>query len=743
MARMSLGEGVDVSLMTLTRGEGGQNEIGTELFDALGVLRSRELEAANRYSGTRQFYSRAFEFGYSFSVEETFEKWGREPLLRDIVAVIREVRPHVLLTMLEDGPGGGQHHQASAQLAAEAFHIAASERWPELGPPHETQRRFVQIWDPNRTAENLVEIPADGYDVELGVSYARLGYASRAQHRCQGMARLHEGVPGHVARWYWAEGIDREPGPASHFFVGLDEAPGIEIVADPWDRDALIRELVAHRAGASADQRAKLDHALALALGLEAEARLDRAWVGEDDGEQTVDLALRHHAAAPVSVRWRIGDGPWTASQTAPPGTRVEQMARFTPRSSTAQRPVPRTPDADLDETDRWWLRTGWRSIEAEVDLILADGARLRRSVPVIHQRVYEALPSLQEVDVQIIPDPTVRLDRDVIVRPVPEGGTAMRIPIRGVVGATRAGRVEVAVEGDGVAASPVSSALAAGESRSLMIEATIANPRPGRIPFGLRAERAGEPASRSGIVEVDYPHIRPGVLERPAQGEIVLVNCAVPEVRVGFVTGSGDRVAEGIEALGLEVTFLDEALLLEGDLDRFDVIMTGARAYKVRPDLIAAQPRLEAWMESGGVLLVQYNKFEFNAGREESPYAPVPGTRVGRGRVTVEESPVVVNDPSHPILTVPNAIGSEDWAGWVQERGLYFLDLPESGYTDLLTLEDPWPFNAGPRGGALVHARVGRGHWVYVGVGLFRQLPSGVPGAYRLLANLLALGET
>ncbi|MHC4794399.1 MAG: hypothetical protein ACYTDE_08895, partial [Planctomycetota bacterium] len=195
-------------------------------------------------------------------------------------------------------------------------------------------------------------------------------------------------------------------------------------------------------------------------------------------------------------------------------------------------------------------------------------------------------------------------------------------------------------------------------------------------------------------------------------------------------------------DVLGIPFSRLDADDLAAGDFSAYDVIISGARAYKVRDDLKNAHASLMRWVHGGGVWIVQYNKFEFNEEQTgSSPYAPFAETLVGRRRVTVEESPVIVNVPTHPILTRPNRISDADWGGWVQERGLYFLDFDDPRYEDLITLEDPWPKNAGPKGGALVSATIGDGRWVYVGIGLFRQLPAAVPGAYRILANLVALG--
>jgi hypothetical protein len=202
-------------------------------------------------------------------------------------------------------------------------------------------------------------------------------------------------------------------------------------------------------------------------------------------------------------------------------------------------------------------------------------------------------------------------------------------------------------------------------------------------------------------------------------------------------VMGVGDQVPAAIEQLGARVTLVDADALAFGDLARFDAIVTGVRAYERRPDLRANNDRLLAYARNGGTVIVQYNKFEFN----EAQYGPYPA-KVSANRVTDEHAPVQVLAPAHPVFTRPNAIGAAAWQDWVQERGLYFLGEKDARYTDLVQLEDPFPFNAGPKRGALVEAEVGKGRWLYLGLGLWRQLPAGTDGAYQLLANLLSLGR-
>jgi hypothetical protein len=200
---------------------------------------------------------------------------------------------------------------------------------------------------------------------------------------------------------------------------------------------------------------------------------------------------------------------------------------------------------------------------------------------------------------------------------------------------------------------------------------------------------------------------------------------------------GVGDEVPAALEQLGVKLTFIAPDELAWGDLSRYNVIVTGVRAYERRADLRANNQRLIQYANAGGTVIVQYNKFEFN----DAQYGPYPA-RVGRERVTDENAELRVLAPSHPVFNSPNTIGRADWTGWVQERGLYFLDAQgrDPQYTDLVEFTEPFPFNQGVKRGALVEARVGKGRWLYVGLGLWRQLPAGTDGAYRLMANLLSL---
>jgi hypothetical protein len=259
-----------------------------------------------------------------------------------------------------------------------------------------------------------------------------------------------------------------------------------------------------------------------------------------------------------------------------------------------------------------------------------------------------------------------------------------------------------------------------------------------GHWPIGAIAQADGRRFAR-GYQVIEYPHIHRRHVFEPAETTLAVIDVTLPpSLTVGYVMGVGDQVPPALEQLGARVVPLDEAALASGDLSRFDAIVTGVRAYERRRDLRAYNHRLLEYAEAGGTVVVQYNKFEFN----QAQYGPYPA-KVSSDRVTDEHSPVTVLAPDHPVFNAPNRLDARTWDGWVQERGLYFLGARDPRYVDLVELADPFEFNPGPKRGALVEARVGKGRWVYLGLGLWRQLPAGTEGAYRLLANIVSLGRT
>jgi hypothetical protein len=287
----------------------------------------------------------------------------------------------------------------------------------------------------------------------------------------------------------------------------------------------------------------------------------------------------------------------------------------------------------------------------------------------------------------------------------------------------------------------PATAAAAfAREDEAVTVKFTLS--APAAITAGEFAAKAVVTGNRAtsdlGYEVVEYPHIRRRHVVQPAVARIKVLDVTIASgLQIGYVMGVGDKVPDAIEQLGAAVTLIDAETLASGDLSRFDTIVLGVRAYERRQDLRASNQRLLQYADNGGTVLVQYQRTEFN----DAQYGPFPA-KTTADRVTDENAPMEILTPDHPVFTTPNRVGPETWQGWVQERGTYFMGQRDPRYVDLLRARDPFPYNAEAKTGIMVEARVGKGRWIYTGLGLWRQLPAGTDGAYRLLANLLSLGK-
>jgi len=352
---------------------------------------------------------------------------------------------------------------------------------------------------------------------------------------------------------------------------------------------------------------------------------------------------------------------------------------------------------------------------------------------------------------VQVVPTLSVRLSPE--IAPVPLGAprpVEMRVFVRSF--APRAGESAVRLEApSGWRVVPGAARLRFAYEGEEAAARFILTPPPNGLAAGALAVRAvathDGSDSRDAVQVVEYPHIERRPLLRPAEARLLVLPVRTsPGASVGYVMGSGDAIADAIRQLGVPVTLLSAEELAFGDLSRFRTIVTGIRAYETREDLRSAHGRLMRWAEAGGHLVVQYNRDAFNrvspaspaSPGGASPYVPYPAV-VTSERISDETTPMRVLAPQHPLLATPNRIGESDWSGWVQERGIQLLSARDPRYLELLAATDPFPNNPGEKKGLLVDAAVGKGTWTYVGLVLFRQVPAGVPGAWRLLANLVS----
>jgi hypothetical protein len=357
----------------------------------------------------------------------------------------------------------------------------------------------------------------------------------------------------------------------------------------------------------------------------------------------------------------------------------------------------------------------------------------------VVQYRYSNLVAGEKRSELNVSPAFNVRIDPDIAV--FPKSALAPKTVVV-TVGNNQKGPAQAAVSLRAPAGWRVEPASApvnfAREDEEITTKFTLTPPAsaaPGEAAVTAEVTGSGG-ASHIGYQVVEYPHIHRRQVVQPATTRVKVLDVSIaPHLQVGYVMGSGDQVPEAIEQLGAGVQLLDSDALAAGDLSRFNVIMIGVRAYEKRDDLRAHNQRLLDYVSNGGVVIVQYQRTPFN----DAQYGPYPA-KSSSERITDESAAMEVLDPSNPIFTTPNRIGPETWAHWVQERGTYFLGERDPRYKDLLRATDPFPFNAGPKTGILVEATVGKGRWIYTGLGLWRQLPAGTDGAYRLLANLLSL---
>lgn len=798
LALVSRGMGGEAAYLSLSRGDGGQNLLGTDLGVGLGLIRSQELVAARRTDGARQYFTRAFDFGFTRSIDETFRFWPKEVLLEDAARIVRRFRPQVVVSTfsgtVRDGHG---QHQAAGLTAPMAFALAGrTSAFPAL------DRECLVPWTPSvlfrstyfDAPSSTIHLPTGNVDPLTGRSYFQIAMASRSRHRSQDMGMLQPAGPSETRLAWVAGGV----GPAAK-----DPFEGIETrlrgiggeIADPARRVALETSLDRVEALARATREklapASLSAAVEPLAAILKDLRAARAGVRKEDGgvamllDEKIGAAEQALAAAagvtldsytdrevacpgegfPVSVfLWNAGQAAVPAADVtleSPDGWTTERdgLAKDVGGGTLADWKLKAGIPSGASLTLPYFLR---RPMQGDLyDWSAATAAE--RGEP------FQPPPLLARATVTIAGVP-VTLRREVVYRYRDQAIGEIRRPIR------CAPRVDVAVEPE-LMVWPTSLST----PRSIEVTLTSSSDRPQKgslevtppagwpavtpIPFALdkRGERAffeitlkppkAVPAGRAafhvaavledgekdtlGVHVLEYPHIPPTPEPAPAEVSLVAADIRLPAARrIGYVRGASDSLPELLAAVGLPVEVLTRRDLDAGDLSRYDAILVGSRAYETDAELPRANSRLLDYARAGGLVIVQYQQYPYVDGR----FAPYP-IEIARphDRVTDETAPVTALDPQHPVFLRPNRIGAADWAGWVQERGLYFAHSWDKAYAPLLAMADPgWPEQ---RGGLLV-AAVGKGHYVYTGLAFFRQLPAGVPGAYRLLANLLALND-
>ena len=762
VALFARGMGAQVAYLSLSRGEGGQNLIGPELGPELGIIRSEELLAARRIDGARQFFTRAYDFGYSKTLDESLRLWPRDSVLKDVLDVVRRFCPQIIVSVFSgtSRDGHGQH-QVAGLVARQAFEALRDSSW---GPV----KLYRSLY--SDTASATLRLDAGLLDPVEGRSYHQIAMAGRSQHRSQDQGQLEEPGP-RIGRLAFIEWRDRGRGtkdgdglfadvdtllPGKARYAGLIDSARAQLNSTRPDViAALLGRALRELGAADSGQQAILQEALAAAAGVVIDGFAD-------DGI----LIPGERVQLETSV-WNAGEAAVTLDGIevgAPAGWKVERLdpvSSSVPTGSLATRRFAVTVAADAPRSQAYFLRrpltgalydwTGvpaaWRGLPFEpppvqmtVRLTIA-GQPLSLSREVVYryrdQRIGEVRRPLfvtRPFDVAVTPE--------LVVWPVDGAAGGLRhftITVTNRMRGPAVAQIAVTTPPGWTTLRPDSLSFEReDEAKSLAI--TVAPPaavRPG--VYQLKAAVLGGAGQRSdgALVLIDYPHIRPRAVVHTSTAELRAVRISLPALtRVGYVRGASDRVPEALQAVGVPIELLGPDTLARGDLSRYDAIVIGSRAYETEPALVASNGRLLDYVRGGGLVIVQYQQYPFVNGGFAPYHLSIARPH---DRVTDETAGVTVLDAASRAFHVPNEIGPDDWRGWVQERGLYFAHDWDPAYTPLLEMHDP---GEPPLQGALLEAAVGKGTYVYTGLSFFRQLPAGVPGGYRLFANLLALGR-
>jgi len=804
IAYLANGRLVETGYLSCTRGDGGQNLIGPELREGLGVIRTQELLAARRIDGGRQFFTRANDFGFSKTPEETFTIWDKEQVLADMVWVIRQRRPDVMITRFPpDGRAGHGHHTASAMLAIEAFSAAADpKRFPE-------QLQYVQPWQAKRLLWNTgsffvkagedmsqyLKLDAGGYNPLLGQSYGEIAARSRSQHRSQGFGssaqrgealEYFQPLKGDKATTDLFDDVDmtwnRVPGGAA---VGklIDE---VIRKYDPSNPSASVAGLLKVRekimpmysqsVGYSSypdllfwtnQKTAEIQKLIQACLGLHIEAIIASPTATKEgliqDKKSVVYPVLYeivNRSSIPIQLLDEVAYPSSLILDEVYSRGGMQGMHSSNPHRIDIMPGKRRQDTLFIKEDERgaigssqpYWLQkngsVGMYTVEELLSRGKAEnepvakarfvfdipGHRIMLTVPVQYKSTdpvegekYRPLTVVPPVMVNVGGHAYVFADNQPKTVPV-----TLRAGKAGVKGTLALSLPK------GWTAEPASIPFELGAKDAEQTMQFRVQPGAGAAEgkSELRAVATVEgQAYARGYQTIEYTHIPTQTLFPEAVAPLVKLDLRRKGQEIGYLMGAGDEVPDALRQIGYTVTLLKPEDLTEPNLRRYDAVVLGVRAYNTLDRLKTLQPTLLKYVEQGGNLVVQYT---VSRGTVLPQIGPYPLT-LSTDRVTVENAPVTFLNPTQPLLNTPNKITSKDFEGWVQEQGLYYPSQWDPKYKTVLSSHDP---GEKAKESAILVADYGKGHYIYTGLSLFRELPAGVPGAYRILTNMVSLGK-
>ncbi len=813
LAYLARGENARTAYLSLTRGDGGQNIIGPELGEALGVIRTEELLQARRLDGAEQFFTRAYDYGFSKTLAEAKQKWDEKVILCDTVRVIRNFRPLVVISQFSGTPADGHgQHQFSGYISPLAVKAAAdATQCAETGAPWEVKKFYVRH---RGQGEPTLRINTGKYDPLLGRSYFEIAMEARSQHKSQEQgvlelkgdqfsnlnlvasdaAKEESLFTGLDTSWSGFEKYYVRENHAKLSFARKNLAAVQQAVQtavqeyDPVHPNKIIQLLIdaklaigelleiltpnhppagvhplEHRQdGRTAvilfDKWLTFEKAIGIAAGIRIDALADREAVasGEKFGISVksflggeADAKVRD-AKLTVPEGWKIEKGE------APPGNTQGFFRRETgdhaayfnvtvPKNEQLTRPYWLI-DARQGDMFRWSREAVMSPFQpatkpfqsavlrAEVTLEIF-GTEISFEVPVEYRYADDIRGEIRR-NINVVPPISVELDQTLLIVPYSDRPLVKTLAMSLTSHSTKpvSGDASLNIESDDKwkiePATKPFELKKFGEKLSIEFKVTIpARTKQGSYKIAAIPNIGGSFAPAT-MYTITYPHIQTHRFYRRAVTDLNVLDMRIAPVKIGYIMGSGDRVAEAIRQMGFDVEVITESELANGDLSKYDTIVVGIRAYQVRPDVVANNKRLLDFANGGGTLVVQYQLPGY-AQQNLMPYPAQMGPRVAD-----ENAAVTIVAPQHPILNFPNKITDADFAAWVQERNLYNFSTMDAKYTGLLESHDA---GEAENKGGLVVADVGKGKYIYCSYSMFRQLPAGVPGAYRLFANVLS----
>ena len=756
LAYMSKGKLYQTAYLSLTRGDGGQNLMGSEKGDLLGVVRTQELLSARKIDGGQQFFSRAIDFGYSKTADETLNNWDRNKILKDIVYIIRKFKPDVILTRFSNNQGGHGHHLSSAILAEEGFYAAAdAKRFPE-------QLKNLQTWQPKRIYWNtwqtdppLISIDVGEFNPILGKSYQEIAASARSMHKTQGFGVSPNHGGSNLIHFRFTTGDTAK----NELFDNVDVS---------WNRvpkSNTVQNLINQTLDKFNTQNPNEIIPDLVNIYKELKKLLPNHWaqVKINEVEEIIKMCSGLWMEA---IAWEPG---------ATPGSEIDIRYMITSRSVSSlklnkieftntnfdsilnvhlqenqplnlKKSIKIPTNSEL--TTPYWLKESHNGKMFNIDdhsmlglpesppafivksYLSVDGIELTYDTPIVH-RWNDATKGEQYRPFVIYPEVSLEMEKpvylfsDVKSKEVNANVVAFKDNIKGelILEAPKGWKVEPN--------TVVFELKQKNDRQSLTFQlTTTSNAENGNLK--LKA-KIGSKYYSSNVTEVNYEHIELQTVLQPAIAKAIQLEVKIEQRKIGYIMGSGDEIPEILIQLGYEVVLLSDEDLETSDLAKYNVIICGIRAFNVRENLERFQNKLNEFVENGGTWIVQHNT---RFGKNVEKIGPYEFSTTGRDRIAEENAELKMLIPEHSVFNYPNRITNKDFEGWVQERGLYFADSWKGKLYPLLSGNDK---GEDSKLGGLLYAKYGKGVFIFTAYSWFRQLPAGVPGAIRLFVNLVS----